>query len=133
MDIISLARDFAKKIQEDERYLRLDMAKTANDNDEELQNLIGEFNLKRMALNTEASKENADSEKVEELNKELMAVYSSIMENKNMAEYQNAKEQVDKFMNHINAILVAAVNGEDPDTVEEPHSCSGHCSSCGGC
>ena len=38
-------------LQTDPRYLALDQARKANDKDEELQNLIGEFNLARMDLN----------------------------------------------------------------------------------
>lgn len=40
MDIIAMARELGKAIQQDERYKRIDAAKTANDKDEELQQLI---------------------------------------------------------------------------------------------
>ena len=38
-------------MQTDPRYLELDAARRENDNDQELQGLIGEFNLKRLDLN----------------------------------------------------------------------------------
>ena len=47
MDIIKITRELGKAIQADERFIAYNAAKLANDNDEELQNLIGEFNLKR--------------------------------------------------------------------------------------
>lgn len=63
MDMIELARDFGRELQKDERYLAFDAARVASDADEELQALIGEFNLKRMAINNEAQKDEQDEEK----------------------------------------------------------------------
>ena len=50
MDIIAMARELGKAIQQDERYKRIDAAKTANDKDEELQQLI---QIQYEALRTE--------------------------------------------------------------------------------
>ena len=47
MDAIKAARELGKAIQNDERYKAYIEAKKANDADDELQQLIGEFNLKR--------------------------------------------------------------------------------------
>ena len=55
MDCIDLFKRAAVALQTDPRYLALDQARKANDNDENLQNLIGEFNLARMDLNNEPS------------------------------------------------------------------------------
>lgn len=133
MDMIALARQLGHAIQEHEAYIRLEQAKIANDNDTELQAQIGEFNLKRMQLNEEASKTQADEDKISALNSELMAIYNQVMENENMKAYNDAKQEVDAFMNHINAIIVGAVNGENPDDIELSSGCSGSCSTCGGC
>ena len=48
MDCIDLFKRAAMALQTDPRYVILDQARKANDKDEELQNLIGEFNLARM-------------------------------------------------------------------------------------
>ena len=45
MDIIQLAKNFAKEIQKTDEYLNLVEAKKNNDDDPELSNLIGEYNL----------------------------------------------------------------------------------------
>ena len=45
MDCIDLFKRAAVALQTDSRYLVLDQTRKANDKDEELQNLIGEFNL----------------------------------------------------------------------------------------
>ena len=57
MDIIEQARELGRQIQKDDRYLKVQIAQQNSDNDKELQALIGEFNLKRMNINTEAQKE----------------------------------------------------------------------------
>ena len=125
MDLIKMAREMGKEIQATEAYKAYEAAKKANDEDEALQNGINEFNLKRMALNQEMQKEEKDSAKLQALNEELQEIYTKVMGNENMMAYN---------MQKINAILVMCVNGEDPDTCEIPeHSCTGSCSTCGGC
>ena len=91
MTIIEMAREMGKLIQESDEYKALMEARTASDNDEELQKQIGEFNLNK------------------------------------------AKDVVDHLMNHVTAILTAAVNGEDPATYDPDAACTGDCCSCGGC
>ena len=64
MDCIDLFKRAAMALQTDPRYVILDQARKANDKDEELQNLIGEFNLARMDLNNEIGKsERSDAQK----------------------------------------------------------------------
>ena len=53
-DIIEMAREIGRQLQKDELYLKLELARQQSEEDEELQNAIGEFNLKRMAINNDA-------------------------------------------------------------------------------
>ena len=133
MDIIAMARELGKAIQQDERYKRIDAAKTANDKDEELQQLIQKFNMKRSELSVEMAQENKNPEKLNQLDRELKAVYQEVMQNPNMAEFNAAKVEVDDMMNYISTILYGAVNGEDPDTIEPQQRCGGDCAGCAGC
>ena len=55
MDIIEKARELGRLIQEEDSYKKLQDAQKNADADMELQRLIGEFNLKRMSINNEAS------------------------------------------------------------------------------
>lgn len=132
-EIVRLAREMGKKIQAGPEYARLSAAKEANDNDKELQDMIGKFNMKRIELNTALSKEQKDNDRLNALNEELKVLYQEVMSNKNMAEYNEAKNDVDMMMNQVNAILVMSVNGEDPETCNPAPSCGGSCSSCSGC
>ena len=123
MDCIDLFKRAAMALQTDPRYVILDQARKANDKDEELQNLIGEFNLARMDLNNEIGKNERDD-----------ALYGQIMGNEGMVAYNEAKRECENLVNYIDAIINTAMNGGDPMTVQEPSaSCTGSCSTCGGC
>lgn len=136
IDIIELARELGRKLQTEESYLKFQLAKQAADEDEELQQLINEFNRKRIELSEETSKEedNRDSEKVRELNKEFRSVYAKIMTNERMINYNDAKDSFEAITKRISAIIQQSAEGENPDTADYvPSSCSGSCASCGGC
>ena len=51
-----------------------------------------------------------------------------------MTAYNEAKRECENLVNYIDAIINTAMNGGDPMTVQEPSaSCTGSCSTCGGC
>jgi cell fate (sporulation/competence/biofilm development) regulator YlbF (YheA/YmcA/DUF963 family) len=132
--LLELAKDLGHEIQKDPRFIRAQMAQVKADEDAGLQELIGEFNLKRMAINAESAKseEEQDKEKLLQLNAEIREAYAKVMANESMAEYQAAKAELDQVVNGIGAIINMAAQGLNPDDYEE-HSCGGNCSSCGGC
>ena len=129
MDCIDLFKRAAVALQTDSRYLVLDQTRKANDKDEELQNLIGEFNLARMDADDERSRN-----PFAELNEKVNSLYGQIMGNEGMVAYNEAKRDCENLVNYIDAIINTAMNGGDPMTVQEPSaSCTGSCSTCGGC
>jgi len=133
MGIIEATRNLGVEIQKDERFIRFVKAKFAFDNDEDLQNKIGEFNTVRMNLDREASAETQDEDKVRELNEKLRQIYAEVMSGKSMLEFNTARAEVDAMLNDINSIIMQCVEGEDPATVEPQTACTGSCSSCSGC
>lgn len=134
MDIIEKARELGKLIQQEDSYIALHDAQTKADADMELQQLIGEFNLKRMAINNEASKKDRDQDKLSQLNTEMREAYSKIMSNENMIAYNEAKDKFDVIANRVLAIVQQSAEGADPETADYSQSdCSGNCASCGGC
>ena len=134
MDIIEKARELGKLIQQEESYIALQKAQADADADMDLQNLIGDFNMKRMSINNEASKKDKDSEKLALLNSQMREDYSKIMSNKNMSAYNEAKDAFDMVANRVLAIVQQSAEGADPETADySTSSCSGSCSTCGGC
>lgn len=137
MDVIEITRQLGKAIQADERYIDYVNAKTRNDEDEELQQLIGEFNLIRQNVALESGKpdEERNKERLAELNVKMHSAYNAVMANENMAIFTVAKQRMDKLMGQINTILTYSMEGMDPDTCpsEVSTGCSGSCSGCSGC
>ena len=132
MNVFEITRQLGKAIQQDETYIKYNLAKEANDQDAELQNLIGEFNLLRIALNNEMTKEEKDDAKMKEINDKIRECYTTIMQNSNMIAYNQANAELDAMMKKVIGILDLCLQGEDPDTCE-PSECTGSCSTCGGC
>lgn len=134
MDIIKLARELGKALQADERYINMQLAQKKSEEDESLQSLIGEFNLKRIAIDNEAKKENADNDKIKALNEELKKCYADIMDNENMMEYNKTQKEVETLLKRITTIISKSAMGEDPETADLTESeCNGSCASCKGC
>ena len=138
MDIIEKARELGRAIQQDERFIRYAKARLANDDNKELQDAIGNFNLVRMELDREANSETKSDDKIKELkvtelNEKLRKIYSDIMSTPAMTEYNTAKAALDSMVNEVNVIISKCVDGEDPDTCDTSTGCTGSCSTCGGC
>ena len=129
-DAITMFKEAAAQLQKEIEYVALDSARKMNDEDEALQELIGDFDL-----NSELSKTSGrDDEKVAALNDKVNRLYNDIMMNDSMQAYNDAKTDFDAVIQYVNAIINTAVNGGDPMTVEQPAAgCGGSCASCAGC
>lgn len=137
MDVIAKARELGKVIQEDSRYLAFMEAKKKNDEDIELNGMIGKLNLLQMSYQNESAKETPNQEKLDQWDADFRDLYGSIMLNENMRRFEEKKQELDDLMNYLIQILSLCVNGEDPDTCEpqpeDEGACTGSCSTCGGC
>lgn len=135
MDVIELTRQLGAAIQADDRYIAFAEARKANDEDMELNGLIGKLNLIQMNYSNESAKETPDDAKLEEMDSEFRQIYAQIMLNENMKKYEAAKADVDALMNQVVQLLSKCANGEDPETcsVDDEASCTGNCGTCGGC
>ncbi len=131
--LLEMAKEMGEALQQDDRYVALQMAQAKADDDKELQDLIGEFNLKRMALATESEKDERDDEKLHKLDAELHEVYGRVMANESMQAYNTARMAMDQLLNSVQRILMLSAQGEDPREIDLEHSCGGNCGSCGGC
>ena len=131
MDCIDLFKRAAMALQTDSRYLAMDQARKMNDKDEELQNLIGEFNLIRQNAAMEYNKpeEEQDKEKLQKLNADMQEAYEKVMTNENMALFTVTKQGMDDLMNQVNTVLTLTLQGADPMTCPTTQSsgCTGSC------
>ena len=134
MTIIEQARALGAAIQADERYISYNRIAAENDKDPEIQQKIGEFNMKRAELNQVMQQEERDADKMTSLDREIRELYDEIVALPKMVAYYDAKEQLDKLVQSVNYIVTGSANGEDPATMPETApSCTGSCATCGGC
>lgn len=131
--LLAMAIDLATQLQADPRCEAVLAATKAADEDASLQNLISEFNLKRIAINTEEGKEDSDPAKLRQLNEELRSIYASVMAHEKMMAYNAAKSELDVLVNKIQFAINLAAQGQDPNLAAQESACSGDCGSCGGC
>lgn len=126
--IKEMANALGEEIKETKEYKDYYEIKKKHDNDKGLQDLIGEFNLKKANYLQENEKEQLDDTKLKLLQDEMRDVYSKIMANETMQRFLVVKRDFDKLIEEVYNILNYHITGE------EPHSCGSDCSHCsGGC
>ncbi|MBR5202644.1 MAG: YlbF family regulator [Clostridia bacterium] len=131
MSLEKLTRELGKAIQQDERYLAMQKAIEANEKDTALNELMSKIQLIQVSYQHEASKEQPDEGKMKAYDEEFRGVYTEIMMNENMRNYEMARKDIDDLMNFLTGILAMCVNGDDPDTCDPTaHQCGGDCSGC---
>lgn len=136
MDIITLARELGAAIQQDELYIDYKIKEQNIECDSELQKNIKDFNSKKSEINIEISKDNADSQKIDELNSSIGELYQKITQNFKMEEYNEAKQKFDDRLQKVSFIINSASAGQDPysvDVNDDTSSCTGSCQTCNGC
>ena len=136
MNVIEITRQLGEAIQQDEKYIAFMEAKKANEEDLDLNAMIGKLNLVQMSYQNESGKDAPDEKKLEEMDNEFRQLYGDIMLNENMKNYEAKKQELDDMMNYLIGILSQCVNGADPATCEPVSAdgdCTGSCSTCGGC
>ena len=135
MTVIEMARELGKKIQQEESYILLNTAQRAVEEDDELQEKIAEFNMKRYELTQEITKPERDDEKIAELDKVVHELYDIATNHEKMVAYNNAQDEFNEMFEFVLHIIQMSATGDDPETIEKPEQggCSGDCGSCGGC
>lgn len=135
IEIFGLAREIGVAIQSSEEYINYRMNEQAVECNKELQDAIGNFNLKKVEINNELSKDNVDQEKLDKLNKEIGELYRKINDDETMKKFNTTKQVFDDLLNKISYVISECAKGEDPYKVQIPDedACTGSCATCGGC
>ena len=128
-----MTSELGKALQADDRYIAYALAKQANDEDLELQALINGFEKMRYDLNMELTKENKDTEKIQQLDENIKSNYQKIMSNPRMIVFTAAQKSLESLVENMQQIITMSANGEDPATCEPSTGCTGSCATCGGC
>ncbi len=125
--IIEKAKELGEFIKNSEQVKSLNIAKTAYEENKEIQELMGQFNMHKMSIAMLSKQENPDEKRIAEHEDKLRIAYDKIMESELMTEYQLKSQAVESLMAEINNILNFYITGETPQ------GCTGSCATCGGC
>ena len=136
MSLESVLRELGKEIQKDERFIKLQACAKANDADEELQKQMQELQLLSLKFQQEMQKgEEADKDRITELQTQYQDLYNEIMKGGNMMNYSVAASEMEQMAQYISGMIGLFFDGLDPETCElpEPEDCTHNCATCGGC
>ena len=125
--ILEKATELGKLMKESKIVSDYNTAKAVFDADEEVNDLVGQFNLARMNLTNESQKQTPDSSRVEELQKQTQEIYEKIMGKPAMQALDSANLALEDMVKKVNQILQSSISGE------AAAGCTHDCSTCGGC
>ena len=124
MEIMEIAKQLGQAIKKDERITRLNDARKAYEEDEEVNRLTLEYNVHQTALREEYGKDDRDMEAIKSIQTRIEEIYNAIVSNASYVAFNVAQEEVNKFMNEVNEEITFQITGERP--------CTHDCSTCGG-
>ena len=127
MEIFELASALGKKLAEDERLVALENAKTAYEENKELQTYLVEYDVQQRAMQNEVSKSEHDMQFIEVIQRRIDELYRLISEHPVFVELNRTQNEVNELMNNVNQTIMTQITGE------EPSGCTHNCSTCGGC
>jgi cell fate (sporulation/competence/biofilm development) regulator YlbF (YheA/YmcA/DUF963 family) len=128
VDILEMAKELGKAIADSDLMAAVKKAEDVQNNDEKAQQLIGEYNLKRMQLAQRVQKEDVTQEELEAVQKELSDEFDKLMQYSVISDFITARKELDAVLEQVNNVISFYVTGKTPDG-----GCSGSCSSCSGC
>ncbi|MBQ6906823.1 MAG: YlbF family regulator [Clostridia bacterium] len=124
MTIIEKAHELGKMIEASEEMKALKEAERIQAEDDEAQQLVADFNIKRMDL---ARKIQGGKITEEEAIKKNNEAFSEMVEkSESIKNYVAAKENFDRMVNGINDVINIYIVGKQ-------EGCTHNCSTCGGC
>ena len=126
MEIMELAAQLGQAIKADERIAKMNEARIAYEQDEDIQKLMLEYNAQQIALAEEYKKETVDQKIIEAIENRLDEIVSQVTSNPIFAQVNAAQEAVNKLMNEVNGEIEFQITGQRPCS-HDCHSCGGSC------
>lgn len=123
--IFEKAKELGELISHSDIKKRADEANRALTADETAVGLISSYNEVRESKLAAFKDRQPTAEEAKEINEFLQAEFNKMAENAVIREYIEANQALEQTLNQMDQILRNAISGG--------HSCSGSCSSCGGC
>lgn len=128
-EIIEKAQELGTMIADSEERRRSEAAADAMNNDAEATELLRTYNENRKIATEKLRGKNPSKEELTEFKEYVQAEFEKIAGNTLIAEYIEASKEFDSLVQQVNAVLAYFISGKE----NEGGSCSGSCSTCGGC
>ncbi len=127
-DIIEKARELGMMLADSDEMKALKGAEEMQLADKDAQVLMMEYASTRERLSQRAASADVTREEFEKIQTEMEQAFQKLMTNENIKRYIEANKAFKTLIDQVNSIIAYFVKGE-----EQAGSCSGNCSSCGGC
>lgn len=123
-EIMEKARELGALLQSSDEMKDMKNAELLQQNNDEAQELLKEYNLKRLNLARDMQSGKISKEDAIAQNNEA---FQSILDRSEIIKnHLEAKKKFDGLVNQVNQILNFYITGQDPN-------CTHDCSTCGGC
>ncbi|MDR1805926.1 MAG: YlbF family regulator [Clostridium sp.] len=130
-ELIKKTRELGKLIQQSDEFAAVQRAMELNTQDAALMGLMQQLHMAESGYAAEAHSENPSESKMQAYKDEFERLYSIVMKNPTMGEFQEAQKSLGELMNQVFGILTQCADGEDPDTCQVPQEHNHKCD-CGG-
>ena len=127
VEIIEKTKELGKLLSESDQVKALAAARLAYEQNAEIQDLNGQFNIHKMSIAALSKQDNPDEERIAGHEDKLRDIYDKIMSSEVMTDYHTKTQTVEQLIAQINNILNFYISGENPQ------GCTGSCATCGGC
>lgn len=124
MTIIEKAHELGEMIKSSKEMEALSATEKAQQEDSDAQQLIADFNIKRLNLAREIQSGKITEE--EAIKKNNDAFSEMVEKSQVISDYVEAKKQFDNLVNSVNNVINVYIMGEQ-------QGCTHDCSTCGGC
>lgn len=124
MTIIEKAHELGEMIEASEELKVLKEAEAVQAQDDEAQQLVADFNIKRMNLAREIQSGKITEEEAIKKNNEAFA--EMVAKSEAIKNYVDAKDVFDKLVSSVNNVINMHIMGDQG-------GCTHNCSTCGGC
>lgn len=124
MTIIEKAHELGEMIKASKEMEALNAAEKAQQEDSDAQELIADFNIKRLNLAREIQSGKLSEE--EAIKKNNDAFSEMVEKSESIKNYVEAKGKFDELVNSVNKVINVYIMGEQ-------QGCTHDCSTCGGC
>lgn len=123
MTILEKANELGQMIKDSAEMKALNEAEEAQSHDDEAQQLIADFNIKRMNLAKKLQEETLTQEEAVKQNNE--AFNEMVEKSETIKKYVEAKKNFDKLVNGVNSTINLYIMGEQGGCTHDCHTCGG--------